>query len=306
MGLVVEARKPKVVFLGSGAVAARSLELLAEYCQVEAVITKPSTLEEMKAIVSDKAPVHSVNDRQELDNLILNQRLESRVGILIDFGIIVSQGVIDYFPLGIVNSHFSLLPEWRGADPISFAILSGQHKTGVSLMLMVRGMDEGPILAQQALEIKPDDTGPTLTDSLIKTSDELLARNLPEYMAGRLIPRPQEQSGVSYSRKLTKSDGLINWQKPALLLEREIRAFTQWPKSRTQLGDIDVVITKAHASPNQLANAKPGDVKIAREAGVIMVATGEGVLSIEELKPVGKRAMTAKAFLVGYGNRLKI
>src|SRR5262249_45964550 len=156
------------------------------------------------------------------------------------FGIIVSQKTIDYFPLGIINSHFSLLPQWRGADPITFSILSGQKQTGVSLMLLVAAMDEGPLLSQGVYDIEPDETTPSLTDSLIKLSHALLVDALPRYAAGDITARSQEvvaqMMGIptepSYSRKLTKEDGIIDWKKPAEQIEREIRAFADWPKSR--------------------------------------------------------------------------
>src|SRR5688572_20047531 len=125
----------KIVFFGSGPVAAESLRLLGQSFEIEAIVTKPSTTREMGA-AAGSARLLTVENRHELDVLISEHPFESEVGVLIDFGIIVSQKVIDYFPKGIINSHFSLLPEWRGADPITFSILSGQKKTGVSLMLL--------------------------------------------------------------------------------------------------------------------------------------------------------------------------
>jgi methionyl-tRNA formyltransferase len=156
-----------VVFFGSGPVASKSLELLAKNFAVEAIITKPATAQEMAATLIESVSVYAVSNKSELDELITKQSFNSRLAILIDFGIIVSRTVIDAFPLGIVNSHFSVLPEWRGADPISFAILSGQKTTGVSLMLLDEGMDTGKILVTKSLPINSDDTTPTLTDKLI-------------------------------------------------------------------------------------------------------------------------------------------
>ena len=125
--------KPSFVFFGSGPVAKRNLEQLLDSFQLEAIITKPATLRDMAAIAGN-APVFAVQNKSELDELITTKKFTSQLGVLIDFGIIVSQKVIDSFPRGIVNSHFSLLPELRGADPISFAILEGLRETGVSLM----------------------------------------------------------------------------------------------------------------------------------------------------------------------------
>src|SRR4051812_14202772 len=134
--------KPSIVFFGSGPVAAKSLELLAEYCNVEAVITKPQPehhKEPFPVLTLAKKrdfKVFTPVGKKELSDLFETKPVTSQLGIVIDYGFIINQDVIDYFPLGIINSHFSLLPEWRGADPITFAILSGQKETGVSLMLI--------------------------------------------------------------------------------------------------------------------------------------------------------------------------
>lgn len=287
-----------IIFFGSGPVAAKSLELLAKDFDVEAVVTKPKPLHHIKAFpVIDVAkslnfPVHTVSNKTDLSKLIDTQPFSSQLGVLIDFGIIVTQDVIDYFPLGIVNSHFSLLPEWRGADPITFSILSGQQTTGVSLMLLVEKMDEGPLLAQSELKISPEDTTPELTEELIELSHKMLQEVLPVYMDGGI--RPYEQSNhppISYSRKLTKDDGLIDLGKPAVQLEREVRGYIDWPKSRTTIGGKEVIITKAHvaetAEPKQLA-----------------IKTAKDYLVIDRLKPAGKQEMSAQAFLAGYSRLL--
>jgi len=291
-----------IVFFGSGPVAAESLRLLAQNFEIEAIVTKPTTVKEMTTVLKDSR-VYSVNNKQELNELIASRPFQSEVGILVDFGIIVSKEVIDYFPLGIVNSHFSILPEWRGADPITFAILSGQKKTGVSLMLLVEAMDEGPLLAYGEYDIENNTTTPGLTDGLIQLSNTLLSELLPMYMAGEISPAQQDVTGrqVSYSRKITKEDGLVDWSRPAELLERQIRAFAGWPKSRTHLGGKEVIITKAHAVPGDSSGAQPGDVDLSLLAdGILMIETADGRLCIDALKPASKQEMTGKAFLAGY------
>ena len=290
-----------VIFFGSGPVAAKSLGLLLPVYSVEAVITKPKTISQMKAI-APKIPVHSVSDRQELDQLILKLEFKSKIAILIDFGIIVSQSVIDYFPKGIINSHFSLLPQLRGADPITFAILSGQKQTGVSLMLLVEKMDEGPLLAQASYTIPKEATTTELTKALIDLSASELKLIVPLYLHNELTPVPQDQGNIagikeaSYSRKLTKQDGIIDWAKPAAQLEREVRAFIEWPKSQTTLAGREVIVTQATVSPKN--GQAPGSVII--EEKHLYVYCGEGSLEIKRLKPAGKPEMSAAAFLAGY------
>ncbi len=293
-----------VVFFGSGPVAAKSLELLLPHFDIEAVITKPraehhrGSVPVLELAEQENIPVFTVTNKKTLDELIARHSLQSRLAILIDFGIIVSQEVIDSFELGIVNSHFSLLPEWRGADPISFSILSGQPKTGISLMLLTAGMDEGPLLAQADYDLAKDETTPTLTTSLIELSDACLSTVLPAYVAGTAVAQPQTAATIatsripSYSRKLTKQDGVIDLRKPAAQLEREIRAFIDWPKSRTNLAGIDVIITQAH-----VGNEEDDD-------SALRLRTKDGYLTIDYLKPAGKKEMSAADFIRGYGSRL--
>lgn len=300
-----------IVFFGSGPVAAKSLELLAEEFTVEAVVTKPRAPHHRGDVpvleLAEKLGLKILltSDKQELSDLFATKPVTSQLGIVIDYGIIIAQEVIDYFPFGIVNSHFSLLPEWRGADPITFSILSGQKETGVSLMLIVKKMDEGPLLAQGVYDLPDDITTPVLTHELILLSDALLKNVIPWYLNGETVPRPQEevtQSSVdepSYSRKLTKQDGVLDWQKPAEHLEREIRAFIEWPKSRCSLAGKEVTITGAHVVDKAL---KPGQVLV--EGKELLIGTVEQSLAIDKLKPAGKQEMSIEGFLAGYQSLL--
>ena len=298
--------KPQVVFFGSGPVAARSLELLLAWCEVEAVITKPrpphhrGTTPVIDLCEQEKLPYHTAKNKQELSDLFTTESFNSRLGILIDFGIIVNKDVIDYFPLGILNSHFSLLPEWRGADPITFAILSGQKMTGVSLMLLVEAMDEGPLISYGEQPLDGSETTPELTERLILLSDALLRHYVPLYQE-HLKSAAQDITGrkESYSRKLTKEDGVIDWQKPAGQLEREVRAFLEWPKSRTALAGKDIVITKAHVIDE---SGTPGQAAVKDKQ--LFVYCGTKALGIDELIPAGKKQMTGEAFLAGHRHLL--
>lgn len=295
-----------VVFFGSGPVAARSLELLLEHQSIEAIITKPSTVHDM-ARVANGVPIHAVSNRVELDALISDQNFSSPMGVLIDFGIIVSQDVIDYFNLGIINSHFSILPEWRGADPISFAILSGQEVTGVSLMILTAGMDEGPLIGYGEQPLTGSEATPELTEQLILLSDALLQHELPPRFDKPTPGVLQSVTGrqESYSRKLTKEDGVLDWKKPAAQLEREVRAYIEWPKSRTMISGKDVIITGSHVAPSSGADLQPGAIDITEDSKEFGIVTSEGTLWIDKLKPAGKKEMTATAFLAGYRHLLK-
>ncbi len=305
----------KIVFFGSGPVAAASLALLVGDFEIEAVITKPRAKHHrgdvpvLRLAEELNIPVFTASNKAELNELFAQNPVKSQLAILIDFGIIVSQDVIDYFPLGIINSHFSVLPQWRGADPITFAILSGQPQTGVSLMLLVEKMDEGPLLGYDEYDLPAQITSPELTDRLINLSHALLQHEVPRYLAGQTKATPQDitKRAVSYSRKLTKADGIIDWHKPAVQIEREIRAFLEWPKSRGQLAGKEVIITKARKLRSEASGvrseAKPGTAYVSDEKR-LLVASAEGTLIIEQLKPAGKNEMTAEAFLAGHRHLL--
>lgn len=296
--------KISIIFLGSGPVALESLLALIPLYHIEAIITKPATFREMQAILPE-AEIYAVANKNEMDKLFARNSFKSTLAILIDFGIIITQSIINSFPLGIINSHFSLLPQWRGADPITFTVLSGQTRTGVSLMLLTEGLDEGPLLAQAACDVPPQITTPELTARLIEISNVLLKEIVPVYVAGDCIAVPQLDSTIAdtnlptYSRKLTKDDGLIDWSKPAQQLAREIRAFIGWPKSRTILANKEVIITAG-----KVVNFQGAPGSIITHDKQLIIGCGENALEIERLKPAGKADMSASAFLAGYKHRL--
>ncbi len=292
-----------VVFFGSGPVAAESLKKLAINFSIEAVITKPKPEHHKYPFPVIEAAnklglklLYTVN-RTELDQLFTSHSFKSRIGIVIDYGILISEKVISSFPLGIINSHFSLLPKYRGADPISFSLLSGDETTGVSLMKIVPALDEGPLIAQAEIKIDNLTTTPELTDQLIELSDKLLEDYLPDYLLGNLAPRPQPNNGVSYTRKLTKQDSVLDFNKPAEELERQVRAFIGWPRSRTTINGKDVIVTKTHVSS---ADGKPGELwSDGKQVGFF---TKKGSLIIDKLIPAGKKEMDSSAFIAGYLN----
>ncbi|MEK7095795.1 MAG: methionyl-tRNA formyltransferase [Patescibacteria group bacterium] len=291
-------KSKKLVFFGSGPVAAASLRLLTQDFTIEAVVTKPRApghrgeVPVLAAAQELGLPVFTAANRQELDQLFDTNPVSSQLAILIDFGIIVSQKVINYFPLGIINSHFSLLPQWRGADPITFVVLSGQPKTGVSLMLLVEAMDEGPLLAYGEYEMAPDITTPKLTDELIKLSHALLKKTVPKYIAGelQLVAQTTTKQPVSYSRKLVKADGIVDWSKSAEEIERQVRAYLDWPKSQARIFNNDVIITNVRVAESQ-------------NDGDLVMQTSDGWLEIQQLIAPSGKTISGADFLRGYSSR---
>jgi methionyl-tRNA formyltransferase len=284
-----------LVFFGSGPVAAASLDGLVETgFEIEAVITKPKPAHHRgEAPVLNLAEqanlvIHTASTKKQLEEIFEKNSFSSLVGVVVDYGVMIPEEVINYFPKGIVNSHFSLLPQWRGADPITFALLSGQNKTGVSLMLIEPPLDTGKLIAQAHYDIEPDETNLTLTDNLIELSNKALASVLPLYVAGQVVPTDQNPlEEPTYSRKLTKEDGLIDWGKPAKQIEREVRAFLGWPKSRTTIFGKDVVLTKARVAKD-------------KDDGALVIECSPGYLEIQELIGPSGRTMSGADFMRGY------
>jgi methionyl-tRNA formyltransferase len=178
-------------------------------------------------------------------------------------------------------------------------------------MLLVEKMDEGPVIACGIQEIADAETTASLTQSLVHLSDALLAKELPKYLSGETKAVTQDvlptlinnyPTETSYSRKLTKEDGRIDWTKPAEMLEHEIRAYIEWPKSYTNLDGLDLIITKAHVIPGK--SSKPGEFTWNASKDLLIITTVDGSLGIEKLKPAGKKEMTAAEFLRGYSSKL--
>ena len=241
----------KIVFFGSGLVAEKSLTFLKKYLDIELIITKslPGTKHNNVVDLSTKMnlPVKIINDSQALSNLINDSNFSSKLAILIDYGVIVPQQTIDFFQYGIINSHFSVLPDLRGPDPITYSILSGQSETGVSLMKIVEKLDEGPLLDWQTLELNQQETSENLTNQLIDLSNQLIKKNIvdTDWDNFKFVDQTITKKAISYSKKLQKNDGQLDFNLAAEVLERQIRAFDVWPKSFTTIKNIPIIITKA-------------------------------------------------------------
>ena len=221
--------------------------------------------------------------------------LEPDLVVVVAYGLLLPQTVLDIPPLGCVNLHASLLPRWRGAAPIQRAIVAGDVETGVCLMQMEAGLDSGPVLAEARTPIAADDTGGSLHDRLSQLAAGLLAEHLDDLAAARLQPRPQHESGVTYAHKLDKREAAIDWQQDAAQLERQVRAFNPWPVAQAQYRGQSLRIWRAVALPDN-GQAAPGTVLAAGRDG-IDVACGNGRLRLLEIQLPGGKRLAADAFL---------
>jgi methionyl-tRNA formyltransferase len=232
--------------------------------------------------------------------------LEADVAVLAAYGRIIGQAIIDIFPLGIVNIHPSLLPKYRGPTPIESPILNGDSETGVSIMQLTAGMDEGPVYAQRSFPLEGSEQKFDLYQKASTVGAELFFEVFPKIIDGSLTPTPQDDSQATYCKLIQKSDGIIDWGKPADQIEREVRAYQGWPQSRATLGNIDVVVTNVTAVWHD-HDLKPGELKIPAEknAQVIIVgAADDSDVQIHTIKPQGKKEMPVQAFLAGYRSQL--
>lgn len=293
----------RIVFMGTPAFAVKSLEACLELGEVVAVVTQPdkprgrgqevsfSPVKELA--VARGLPVLQPQKVRGTDFAEVLRKLEPDVAVVTAYGKILPQDVLDAPRRGCVNVHASLLPRFRGAAPIQWAIAAGDAETGVCLMQMDAGMDTGPLIDRATLPIGGDDTSASLHDKLAALGGDVLRRSLARWVAGELPALPQPAEGVVMAPMIKKEDGKLDWSRPARELERRLRAFTPWPGA---FCTFEGALLKVHRAAVATGQGAPGTVLAASPAGV-EVACGEGSLLLLSLQPEGKRAMTAQEFL---------
>ena len=217
-------------------------------------------------------------------------------GIVVAYGEILRPGVLALAPHGFLNVHASLLPRHRGASPISAAILAGDGETGVTLMLLDAGMDTGPILAQARLPILPEDTRASLEAKLAELGAALLARTLPDWLAGKIEPRPQDSALATGTRTIERRDGFIDWRGSAAYIERLTRAMHPWPGAYTHFEGKSLKVLRGQVLQAALL-APPGTVLRLKDG--VAVAAGEGLLRLLAIQPEGRAAMSPEDFVRG-------
>lgn len=216
------------------------------------------------------------------------------------FGQILPERVLALPRFGCINLHTSLLPKYRGAAPIQWAILNGEDETGVTIMKMDAGLDTGDVLAQATTPIGPEETSGTLHDRLARMGAELLLQTIPDYVEGKISPRPQPAEGATYAPKIGKQDGAIDWTQPAWRLRNRVRALVPWPGAFTHFTERGQshLLKIWHADEREEAGA-PGEILRGDKAG-ILVGCGQGSLCITQLQREGGKRLTAQEFLAGH------
>ncbi len=223
--------------------------------------------------------------------------LRPDVAIIAAYGKILPEPLLRVPPRGFLNIHASLLPRHRGPSPIAAAILAGDEVTGVTIMVVTRRMDTGPVLAQRRVPILAHDTTGSLSQKLSGIGAELLIDTLSRWLDGRLSPQPQDDGNATYSKMISKEDGLVDWDQPAVELWRRVRAFQPWPGCHTTWQGRTVKIVEAVPLPGQ---GTPGlVVETGDERVAVGVQTGDGVLGLLQVQLQGKRTMGAAEFARG-------
>ena len=319
----------RIVFMGTPDFAVPSLAALAGAGhEIAAVVTQPDKqkgrgkavqMTPVKAWALDHGiPVYQPVKVRDPEFVKLLQGIAPQVIVVAAFGQILSKEILTLPPYGCVNIHASLLPKYRGAAPIQWAILQGEKETGITTMQMNEGLDTGDMLEKCVIPIAPDETGGSLHDKLSQAGGPLILSTLKGLSEGTIHPVPQGESGTCYAKMLTKSLGDIDWSAPAEEIERLIRGLNPWPSAYTHWNGRTLKLWAGEALPGEggaapcsaeaaggeqkpgqgIRDSKPGQV-VRADKDCLAVMTGEGLLRIKELQLEGKKRMDAAAFLRG-------
>jgi methionyl-tRNA formyltransferase len=307
----------RIIFMGTPEFAIPTLAMLVERFRVVAVVTqrdKPagrgqqltaSPVKRWAALHQPSLPILQPRTLRDAAVQATLAELKPDVIVVAAFGLLLPQPVLDLPPFGCVNVHASLLPRYRGAAPIPATILNGDTHTGITLMKLDAGMDTGPIITQTSLPIQPDDTTGTLSARLAELGAQLTAEMLPRWLAGEIAPQPQDEHQATLAPKLNKDDGRLDWSKPAVELERRVRALSSWPGTFTTWNGKILRILSGQVSGHKTQDA-PG--LVVKNQDGIGVVTGEDILQLGMVQLEGKRAMSAADLSHGHsafiGSRL--
>ena len=303
---------PRLVFIGTADLAATVLSRLDDSFpgQVLGVVSQPDRpkgrdLQWSPTPVKAEAmrrglPVWQPEKARSLEFQAQLRELKPDLLVVAAYGQLLPPSLLEIPRLGCLNVHTSLLPRWRGAAPIQWAIATGDTVTGVTLMRMDAGLDTGPMLARCTTEIEDADTGQTLHDRLARLGGDLLVESLPAYFAGQLLAQTQPLEGVTYARKITREEGRVDWTQSADVLWRRLRAFTPWPGTFAFLpGEPKPKLLKIHAAVPTSGRGQPGSVLSTDKSG-LEIACGQGALRITALQAEGGKRLNIAQFLAGH------
>jgi methionyl-tRNA formyltransferase len=299
----------KLLFMGSGRFALPSLEaLLGSPHALLGLVTQPDkpagrghelTPPPTKGVAEALGvPVYQPAKVRAPEVVERVRRLAPEGIVVVAYGQIIPRSILEIPPKGIINVHGSLLPAYRGAAPIQWAIVRGEKETGVTTMLMDEGMDTGPILLQRKTPIRPEDTGQSLEVRLAILGAELLMETVAAWEAGALQPIPQDSDRATLAPRIKKQDALIDWTLSAGEIERRVRGFIPWPVAHSSLRGVEVKIWSASAVEG--VSGTPGETLSIERDSVLVASGSASALRLRELQAEGKRRMSAGEFARGF------
>lgn len=300
----------RAIFMGTPEIAAEVLKcLLASKHEIVAVVTQPDrpkgrgkelAISPVKAIAKEHGlPVLQPEKVKTPEAVAQLAKWNPEVILVVAFGQILSKEILTLPKYGCINVHASLLPEYRGAAPIQWAVIDGKEKTGITIMRMDEGVDTGAMICSEEVTITAEETGGSLHDKLAAIGGPLLLRALEQIEEGTAEYTPQNHEAHTYAKMLRKELGRIDFTKSAEELERLIRGLNPWPSAYTYRDGKMVKFWKASVSYEKF-EACPCGTLVSVKDGMLWIMTGDGVLQIQELQPEGKRRMTTEEFLRGY------
>lgn len=303
----------RVVFMGTPDFSVGTLrELVKAGHEVVGVVSQPDKPKGrgkslMPTPVKEAAlelglPVYQPKKVRDPEFFEVLRELAPEVIVVVAFGQIIPQSILELPPYGCINVHASLLPKYRGAAPIQWAVIDGEPESGVTIMKMDTGLDTGDMITKVVVPIEKDETGGSLFDKLSEAGAKLLVDTLPSLADGTAVYEKQpEESPTPYAAMIQKQLGNIDWKRPAVEIERLIRGLNPWPSAFTKLNGKTLKIWSAQVlnESEKDAAAVPGTI-LSADAQGLCVKTGQGVLNITELQLEGKKRMDTPAFLRGY------
>jgi methionyl-tRNA formyltransferase len=299
----------RIVFMGTPSFAVPVLEALiaAGAYEIVGVVTQPDAPSGRgrslaMSAVKEQALAHGLTVLQpervrRPESVAALRDLAPDVQIVAAFGQILPRSVLDIPARGTLNVHASLLPRWRGAAPITAAILAGDAETGVTIMRLDEGMDTGDILAQAQTAILAADTTGSLSARLADIGARLLVETLPRWARGEITPQPQDNNLATMCRPIRKESGRLDWSQPAGMLERAVRAYAPWPGTYTTWNGKLLKVLAARGIAGK-GRAEPGTVVATAEGPAVV--TGDGMLLLVHVQPEGKKAMPVRDFVAGH------
>ncbi len=300
----------RVIFMGTPDFSVPTLESLIESRhEVAAVVTQPDKpkgrgkeihMTPVKEVaLRHQIPVYQPVRAREASFVEEMRALKPDVMVVIAFGQILSKELLEVPKYGCVNIHASLLPKYRGAAPIQWAVINGDKETGITTMMMDVEMDTGDMLETSVAELDPQETGGSLFDRLSLLGGDLILSTLEKMEAGTLVRRPQDHSQATYVKKISKSMGDIDWTMDAASIERLIRGLNPWPSAFTKLNGKMLKIWRAEVLPGSGGDKACGTV-LEAAGDTLTVQTGDGILKLIEVQLEGKKRMETAAFLRGF------